>query len=83
MRGQMPQRNKLDEDQALAFSGKELAMRLGISLRHCRRLDSSGRLPKPIRLGRSVLWPVAEIKDWMAAGAPDRQRWEAMKGARR
>ena len=68
----------------LAFSAQQLADRLGgVSLRHIRRLDSAGKIPRPIRLGRSVRWPVQEIKDWMDAGAPDRRTWEAMKGARR
>jgi excisionase family DNA binding protein len=63
----------------LAFSGSELARHLGISLRHLRRLDSSGHLPKPLRLGRSVRWPVGEIEAWLAAGAPERRIWESMK----
>ena len=65
----------------LALSAEELAERMGVSLRHVRRLDSSGQLPKPIRLGRSVRWPLSEVEAWLAAGAPDRATWEAMKGA--
>ena len=68
----------------LAYSAQQLADRLGgVSLRHIRRQDSAQKLPKPIRLGRSVLWVAQEIEDWLAAGAPDRQRWQAMKGDRR
>ena len=68
----------------LAYSAQQLADRLGgVSLRHIRRQDSAQKLPKPIRLGRSVLWVAQEIEDWLAAGAPDRQRWQAMKGARK
>ena len=68
----------------LAYSAQQLADRLGgVSLRHIRRQDSAGKLPKPIRLGRSVLWVAQEIEDWLAAGAPDRQRWEVLKGSRR
>ena len=67
----------------LAFSAQQLADRLGVSLRHIRRLDSAGKLPKPVRLGRSVRWPVNELEQFLAAGAPDRRSWEAMKGARR
>lgn len=64
--------------QDLALSAAELARRLGVSLRHIRRLDSAGKLPTPIRLGRSVRWPVVEIEAWLAAGAPDRVTWSAM-----
>ena len=42
-------------------------------------MNAAGKLPKPIRLGRSVRWPVFEIEAWLAAGAPDRETWEAMK----
>ena len=71
------------QEHLLAFSAQQLADRLGVSLRHCRRLDSAGKLPKPVRLGRSVRWPVAEIENWMDAGAPDRQRWQTMRGNQR
>ena len=77
------QTNVGSQTNPLAFSAAELANRLGVSLRHMRRLDSAGKLPKPIRLGRSVRWPVAEIENWLDEGAPDRRTWEAMKGARR
>lgn len=77
------QGNTEAQNNPLAYSAQELADRLGASLRHIRRLNSAQMLPRPICLGRSVRWPVQEIKDWMAAGAPDRQRWEAMKRAGR
>ena len=52
------------------------------SVRHVRRLDSSGRLPKPIKLGKRTLWSVAELQKWLAAGAPKRDAWEQMKNDR-
>ena len=64
----------------LALSADGLAQMLGVSLRHVRRMDSSAKLPRPIRLGASVRWTVAEIEAWLAAGAPDRRTWQAMKG---
>ena len=67
----------------LAFSAAELAQRLGVSLRHMRRLDSSGKLPKPVRLGRCCRWPVQEIEAWLRAGAVDREKWQALKGGLR
>ena len=65
--------------QTLALSAAELAGQLGVSLRHIRRMDSSGKLPKPIRLGHSVRWLVAEIEAWLRAGAPRRAHWEQLK----
>ena len=66
----------------LALSARQLADRLGVSLRHVRRMDSAQLLPKPIRLGRSVRWPVDEVHGWMKAGAPDRRRWETIRQRR-
>lgn len=77
------QRNTEAQNNPLAFSAADLARRLDVSLRHLRRLDSAGKLPKPIRLGRSVRWPVAEVENWLRLGGPDRETYEAMKGTQR
>jgi len=64
---------------ALAISARELAELLGISLRQVWRLNSAGKLPKPVRIGGSVRWNRQEIMDWFAAGCPDRRTWEARR----
>jgi excisionase family DNA binding protein len=66
----------------LALAAKELAVRLGVSLRHVQRLDSTGKLPLPVRFGRSVRWCAEEIAAWLLAGAPDRKTWNAMSEKR-
>ncbi|GAG12676.1 unnamed protein product, partial [marine sediment metagenome] len=39
---------------------------------------------RPVHFGRAVRWPVEELKAWLAAGAPERSKWETMrKGADR
>lgn len=63
----------------LALSPEELAASLGISRAHIFRLHSAGKLPKPVRLGRSVRWPVREIESWLAAGCPCREKWEEIR----
>ena len=67
-------------ESTLTVSGKKLSQQLDVSLRHVRRLDAAGKIPKPVRIGNSVRWVVSEIDAWLQAGAPDRQSWEAMKG---
>ena len=64
---------------ALALDAKALAAALHVSLRTIRVLDSGGKLPKPIRLGRSVRWPTEELCDWLRAGAPNRETWETLR----
>lgn len=75
--------NRNDEMVALAVNAKQLAVMLALSERTIRQLDASGKLPKPVTIGlRSVRWPIDEIRDWLAADAPDRATWNAMRGHR-
>lgn len=52
-----------------------------ISKRHGARMDASGQIPQGIKLGRCKRWAVQEIRDWVAAGCPNRSKWEVMKKA--
>lgn len=63
----------------LALSADEVAAMLGISRAHVWKLASSGRMPRPIRLGRAVRWDRKNLEAWLAAGAPSRDRWEAVR----
>ena len=67
--------------ESLLIRAKELAKLLSVSLIHIRRLDSVGKLPKPIRLGDCVTWRRAEIEDWLEAGSPNREKWTAIQAA--
>ncbi len=77
----MEKTNVNQTQQPLAIRAKELAALLGVSLRQVWRLSSSGKLPKPVRLGGSVRWRRNEIIAFLEAGCPDRQSWEAMRNA--
>ena len=68
----------------LAVGQQELARLIGLAPRTIRSLNSAGRIPRAIHLGRRRVWCVAEIQRWLEAGAPERTRWEAMRsgGAR-
>ncbi len=68
-----------DCNTQLGMSARQLSQMLGISLRQVWRLNSAGKLPKPIRLGGSVRWNRAEVQQWFEAGCPDRKVWEARK----
>jgi predicted DNA-binding transcriptional regulator AlpA len=64
----------------LAVAAKEVGKLLGISIRQVWRLNSCGKLPRPIRLGGSVRWRRDEIVAFVEAGCPDRRTWEAVRG---
>lgn len=61
-----------------------LAVMLDRSKASLERDDNAkpARIPKPIRIGGSVKWCVAEIEAWVAAGCPDRPTWECSAGYR-
>lgn len=65
----------------LVVRAKELAKLLSISIVSIRRMDSGGLLPKPLRLGGCVVWNLAEIKTWLSAGSPNREKWQAIVAA--
>ena len=65
--------------ECLALPAAETARLLGISERHLWACHASGRLgPRPIALGRSKRWRLDELRAWLDAGAPPRERWEVM-----
>lgn len=68
-----PTRRKRRKLAPLAVDAKGLGPILGgISVRTVRTWDALGRLPAPVRVGNKTLWVVSEVRDWLAAGAPDR-----------
>ena len=71
------------DTMALLITAEEAAWLLGISRAHFYKLLSSGRLPAPVNLGRSVRWARAELEAWIATGAPPRVQWEATKDSRK
>jgi predicted DNA-binding transcriptional regulator AlpA len=48
----------------------DLGERWGCSPRHVRRMADSGRIPRPIKLGNLIRWPVASIEKWESDGCP-------------
>jgi len=71
--------NSINE-QSIAISARQLSQLLGVSLRQVWRLNATGKLPCPVKIGGSVRWNRAEvIRLFSEAGCPDRQTWEARK----
>jgi predicted DNA-binding transcriptional regulator AlpA len=68
--------------QPLLVPAKVIARVAGIAESSWWKLSSLGRTPAPIRLGRSTRWNLEECRRWLAAGAPSRERWEAMQERR-
>ncbi len=65
--------------ERLALSAADVGLLLDISERHVWSMHSAGRLPRPFRLGRVTRWRLGELKAWVDAGCPERQRWEQLQ----
>ena len=67
------------------LNARQAAKLLGVSERHFWTMEATGRLgPALHRLGRCRRVSASELRAWIMAGTPSRERWQAMKaGARR
>lgn len=67
----------------LLVGAADAAALCGVSRSTWWMFHSSGRVPAPIRLGRRTLWRADELRRWVDAGCPARERWEALQEGRR
>ena len=65
------------------LTAKAVGEMLSLSKRQIFRLNRSGKIPAPIRIGGAVRWSAEEISAWLTASAPDRRTWEAMRSTGR
>jgi predicted DNA-binding transcriptional regulator AlpA len=74
--------NALADDRSMAplcVDASGLALLLDVSPRQIYRMNDAGQLPAPLALGGCKRWLRREIEEWLAAGAPRRKDWEAMR----
>jgi len=62
-------------DWPLLLSIKQLSRLLGRGESTLWADDAAGRLPMPVKIGRSVRWRRDEIEAWVHAGCPPRPKW--------
>ena len=63
----------------LLLRAAQAAAVCGVSVRTWRTWGTLGKIPRPIYIGRTPFWRPEELKAWVAAGCPDRDRWDAMR----
>lgn len=63
----------------ILVTARQAASLIAKSLRTWRAWDAAGLIPRPVRIGRSTLWRVAELQAWIDAGCPRRAEWEARR----
>ncbi|MDE2507821.1 MAG: helix-turn-helix domain-containing protein [Planctomycetota bacterium] len=52
------------------LNADEVAAMLNISERTLWRLLSAGKVPKPVRFGRSTRWRLSDVREWIEEGCP-------------
>jgi predicted DNA-binding transcriptional regulator AlpA len=62
------------------LNAESVGEKLSLSKRTVFRLDSSGKIPAPVRINGSVRWLQTDIESWIALGCPDRKTFETIKG---
>jgi predicted DNA-binding transcriptional regulator AlpA len=68
----------------LLLAAGQAAAVCAVSVASWHRMVSAGRCPAPLRLSPGcVRWRAEELRDWIAAGCPPRQGWEALRAAQR
>lgn len=69
--------------EPLLVAAKDAAKLCGICRNTWLSLNTQGLVPRPVRLGRRVLWGRDELHNWVNAGCPSRVQWEERKRLRR
>ena len=64
------------------LNAKDSALFVGYSQRHWSLLVSRGQTPAPLKVGKWPRWSIDELREWLAAGAPDQTAWEKLKANR-
>ncbi len=80
--GQRTQRSKTplaNTPEVLLLNIHRAAAVCSMSARTWRAWDVAGKIPAPIRIGRRTFWRAEDLRDWVAAGCPDRVTWEAQR----
>ena len=68
-----------DSPQPLLVDIKTVAKLLGRCTRSIQNDDAAGLIPRPISLSGSKRWRLKELRQWVLAGCPSREAWEAQK----
>jgi predicted DNA-binding transcriptional regulator AlpA len=74
-----PKGNSLHVPLPSTMTDAEIARDLRLSPKTIRRMNDAAKIPAPVTVGaRSLRWVRQKIVDWLAAGCPDRETFEAL-----
>lgn len=62
------------QDQGLLIDSREAMKLLKVSRKTLYTMQTTGKMPPPIRIGAAVRWSLDVLKKWVEAGCPACQR---------
>lgn len=65
----------------MLIDANEAARMCGMSRSAWYKLVSTGKAPRSMKLGALARWRRNELEDWVTAGCPPREKWDAMNTA--
>ena len=65
--------------ERLLLSARDLGTLLGVNKSTVWSWHNSGRIPMPVRIGGATRWRAGEIRAWVAAGCPPREKWKNLE----
>jgi excisionase family DNA binding protein len=74
--GQKPPEQKLPEEKGLLIDSRQAAKLLGISERTLWSMWNSGKMPRPIHVGRIVRFSHEELRAWVNEDGPPLKEWK-------
>ena len=79
VRGLREQIARMAGPEPLAMSLTDTAITTGFTVPGFHNMLKQGKIgPKPARIGRCLRFEVAEVRAWLRAGCPARNRWQHM-----
>jgi predicted DNA-binding transcriptional regulator AlpA len=67
--------------EPLLVNAATAAKLLSVSRSKFYSMHSAGLVPMPLTLGQgSIRWSVDELREFVRAGCPSREKWELIKG---
>lgn len=63
------------------LTAQDVAGILSLSKRQIFRLNSCGKIPKPVKINNTVRWRQSDIENWISLDCPDRHEFEQRKSA--
>ena len=61
------------------LSVKQASEKLAVSVRKVWAMYSTGQMPAPVRMGRSVRWRESDLNEWVRLGCPAREEFETRR----